>query len=93
MILNNAGEIRRCLHKYVMEQCKQLSAPIQKNASALLHKENETLYEIMYLEATGYLLYLVMFTRPDILFAVETFSKFFESPKRTHWSMVKRLFI
>lgn len=42
-IRNQAGAIRRCRHKYGMEQCKPISTLMEMDASALLREEAETI--------------------------------------------------
>lgn len=72
MIFNQAGAICRYHRKYGIEQCKAISTTMENNASELLRKEAETIYDIPFRDAIGCLLYTEICTRPDILFAVGT---------------------
>lgn len=40
----------------------------------------------------GYLMYLDLGTRQDILFAVNRFAQYCESPLERHWKAVRRMF-
>ena len=44
---------------------------------------------VPYLSAIGALMYLVIFTRPDISFSVNLLARFSSSPTRRHWNIVK----
>ena len=45
-----------------------------------------------YLAAVGALLYLAMFTRPDISFAMSVLARHFQKPTAKHWAGIKHLF-
>jgi hypothetical protein len=47
---------------------------------------------IPYHEAIGSLMYASLATRPDIMFAVQTVSRFATNPGPAHWEAVKRIF-
>lgn len=47
---------------------------------------------VPYREVVGSLQYLSQITRPDITFAVNLFSHYFEKPQKVHWNAVKRIF-
>lgn len=46
----------------------------------------------LFREAVGCLIYLVIATRPDIVFAVNYFSQFLKNSEKGHWKVVKRVF-
>jgi hypothetical protein len=73
-----------------MEECNPVETPIPLGTK--LSKKDEgpivdpTLYKIL----VGSLLYLTT-TRPDIMYAASLVSRYMESPKDSHWKMVKRI--
>lgn len=92
MILNQAGAIRQWLCKYGVKKSNTILKPMDKNSSALLRKESETIYNIPYREAIGSLLYQATCARPYIWFAVQKLAQFCQSPTRTQWYIIKRVF-
>lgn len=48
--------------------------------------------DFLYKKAIGSLLYLSLFTRPDISFFVGYLSRFQANPQQYHWKLVKRVF-
>ena len=48
--------------------------------------------DIPYRSAIGSLMYLMICTRPDLGFAVETLSQHCETPLEYHWTAVKRVY-
>jgi hypothetical protein len=47
---------------------------------------------ILYMEAIGSLLYLMMTSRPDIAYTVSLLSRYMQKPMEDHWTAVKRIF-
>jgi len=47
--------------------------------------------EVPYLSATGAVMYLANYTRPDIVFVVNFLSRYSFSPTRRHWNRVKQI--
>jgi len=48
--------------------------------------------KVPYQEAVGTLMYTMLDTRPDIIYAVQVLSKFSKNPRKSHWEAVKRVF-
>jgi hypothetical protein len=78
------------IKRFRMEECNPTETPIP--LCTKLSKKDEgpivdpTLYKIL----VGSLLYLTT-TRPDIMYAASLVSRFMESPKDSHWKMVKQI--
>ena len=82
----------RVLSKFGMDQAKPVSTPV--DASAKLVKtgeEEETVDQLRYQLAVGSLLYLSMWTRPDITYAVSNAANFCSNPSKEHWTAVKHI--
>jgi hypothetical protein len=81
----NAADI---IKRFCMEECNPVETPIPIGTK--LSKKDEgpivdpTLYKIL----VGSLLYFTA-TRPDIMYAASLVSRYMESPKDSHWKMVK----
>lgn len=56
-----------------------------------MKQSSDTLTDAPYRDAVGCLMYLAVATRPDITYAVNYVSQFFENPSERHWTMVKRI--
>ncbi|KAJ0522114.1 putative RNA-directed DNA polymerase [Helianthus annuus] len=82
---------RTLLKKFNMENCKQISTPMEYGIRLTKEDpEEEDVDQNMYRILMGCLMYLTN-TRPDIAFAVSKLSRFMERPKRSHWEAGKRV--
>jgi hypothetical protein len=68
------------------------SAPLSKSQSPSKLEDITKIKNVPYHEAMGSLMYAVMGTRPDIVFAMSTVTQFSENPGWPHWEAVKRVF-
>jgi hypothetical protein len=70
-----------------MSNAKSASTPFEKGGTKLKSAtKNDTFCNLkMYRELTGSLNHLVVFTRPDIVFAISKLSKFNANPTTTHF--------
>lgn len=82
--LSQKNAVLKILEKYNMENCKNVSTPIEKNYASSLRQIQSEPCKGQYREAIGSLLYLALSTRPDISFAVGVMSKFCETPSVVH---------
>jgi hypothetical protein len=73
-----------------MEECNPAETPIPLGTKLSKKDEGSTVDPTLYKILVGSLLYLTA-TRPDIMYAVSFVSRFMESPKNSHWKMVKRI--
>lgn len=67
------------------------SEKLTKEASPKDDDESALMKDVPYQEAVGCLMYLAQSTRPDILFAVNTLSRFNNNPGLKHWNAVKHV--
>ncbi|XP_055522420.1 zinc finger protein 208-like [Wyeomyia smithii] len=85
------------LKRFNMERCKPVKVPMNssekltKDASPKDDNESTAMEDVPYQEAVGCLMYLAQSTRPDILFAVKTLSRFNNNPGVKHWNAVKHV--
>jgi hypothetical protein len=80
------------LKKFSMENCKPVSTPMDPGVKLICATEKDQLVEKkMYQSAVGSLLYLSVWTRPDIAYAVSAVAKFSKEPTEEHWTAVKRI--
>lgn len=95
MELDQSRYIQKILEKFGMLDCKPVKTPSvlgQKLTSDSVTDENSLVGKIPYQEAVGSLLYLTQSTRPDIVHAVNTVSRFNNKHSDEHWQAVKRIF-
>ena len=83
---------QRVLDKFRMDQAKPVPTPVDASAKLVKTSEDEeTIDQVKYQSAVGSLLYLSMWTRPDITYAVGNVAKFCSNPSKEHWTAVKRI--
>lgn len=64
---------------------------MERNMIKFLREKSEPATNVPYREAIGSILYFTMCIRPDISYAVGVLSQYYEQPKVTHWTMLKRI--
>ena len=75
-----------------MNQAKPVSTPVDASAKLVKTSEDEeTVDQVKYQSTVGSLLYLSMWTRPDITYAVSNMAKFCSNPLKEHWTAVKHI--
>ena len=89
IVINQRKYTEDILRRFNMEEANSVSTPMER--CQLTEEADEETTKAPYREAVGCLIYLAVATRPDIAFAVGCASKFLESPKEQHWTMVKRI--
>ena len=85
---------KKLLIKFEMKDCWKVSTPMEKSISSLMKEikaPNHTLIE-WYTSAISSLIWLMMTSRPDIIFAVVFFSQFTMNPTSEHVSEIKYTF-
>ena len=86
------------LAKFNMTDCNPVLTPVEVGFDVpelyteRTVEEAKEMEKVPYREAVGSLVYAMTYTRYDIAFAVSIVSKFMQTPKPIHWSMVKRIF-
>ena len=80
-----------------MKYCKEVKVPIpvgtqlSANQCAKL-EEIEYMYHVAYASAVGSLMYAKVCTQPDIAHAVEVLRRYMMTPRKEHWTTIKRVF-
>jgi transposase InsO family protein len=87
--LNEAKYVKELLKRFNMEDCMPVGTPLEVNNK--LEKEKGQLGKNPYQELTGALMYLAIWTRPDISHAVSYLSQFNTCHNDQHWSAAKRV--
>ena len=82
---------RKMLEKFGMNNSKPVATPVE-SCSKLLIESGEKCDQQLYQAAVGSLLYLSVWTRPDIAYAVGNVAKFCSDPSKEHSTAVKRIF-
>jgi hypothetical protein len=93
--LDQGPGILRILRQMSMTDCKSLATPCDGSLQRPLtdvpdEEELAFMRDKPYRSLVGALLYL-LFTRPDIAFAVNQLSRFLASPRRVHWLAAVRV--
>ena len=91
--LGQPGYSKKLLEKFGMKDAKPVSTPV--DTSIKLTKdgiETDGVDHGLYQSAVGSLLYLSLWTRPDITYAVSCVARFCANPLKEHWTAVKRIF-
>jgi hypothetical protein len=78
------------IKRFYMEECNPAETPIPLGTKLSKKDEGPIVDSTLYKILVGSLLYLTT-TRPDIMYAASLVSRFMESPKDSHWKMVKRI--
>ena len=94
--LTQQSYMEKIVDRFGMKECRPIDTPMQE-----AHTKGERLEvvsdidddagDVPYREAIGSLMYLMIWSRPDIPYVVRKFARFCESPKWKHWIAVKRL--
>ncbi|CAK9803102.1 Retrovirus-related Pol polyprotein from transposon TNT 1-94 [Anthophora quadrimaculata] len=102
---NNAGNIylsqrlyiEEMLKKYNMTECRKVTTPldpslrISKEDAPTTDTERSYMANVPYRGLIGGLMFLALYTRPDILFAVTKLSQYNSNPGRKHWQQAKHI--
>lgn len=96
--INQCRYISEILHKFNMEDCNPVSTPaesgnkLSKKMGPQSGAERANMKDIPYTKAVERLSLAAQISRPDIQFAVNLIGRFSNSPGRSHWNAVKRIF-
>jgi len=94
--ISQQAYVNKLLKRFNMADCKTIDTPEDPTnrlySQGFEHNPNSSgVTDEPYAEAVGGLIYLMICTRIDIAHAVGTASCFISSPKRDHWTAVKRI--
>ena len=83
--LSQKRYIEELLEKFNMKDCKSMATSMEVNERFVNESESkEDMQHKPYRELIGSLIYLANATRPDIAFATNALSRFYENPKIAH---------
>ena len=92
MFINQTSYLQNVLRKFGMENCKEISTPLEFGKYFSLKEENEpSADKRMFQSAVGCLAYAATATRPDLSASVGVLSKFMSDPSVEHWQGIKRV--
>ena len=81
------------LERFNMSNCRPAHTPIDPGAKLKKAGDEEKRFDNQtYQAAIGSLLYLSLYTRPDISHAVSKLAKYYNDPSIHHWQCVKQIF-
>jgi len=83
--------IKKLLEMYGMEECNAVGSPIDVNIKMEACEGSERTDAETYQELIGRLMYLSVYTRPDLSFALSCLSQFNSDPRVMHMSALKRI--
>jgi len=95
--INQISYVEKALEKFSMLGSKPCPTPmtpgvLTSEMSPTQQDDIKQMANIPYREAVGTLMYLAVVSRPDIMKAVSTVSRFLNNPGSQHWIAVKRIF-
>lgn len=83
--------------KYNMIKCRTATTPLDPNFNVsnedapITEEERKLMINVPYREHIGSLLFLALYTRPDILFAATKLSQYNSNPEKQHWQQAKHV--
>jgi hypothetical protein len=81
-----------------MHDCKpvKVSIPVRERLTVeqcpKTQEEIENMARVPYASVLGSLMYVMVYTRPDIVHAVGVLSRYMSTPGKEHWTTIKRVF-
>lgn len=90
LVISQKRYIHDLLIKYDMKEVKTRSVPLDASIK-LSANDGEALNDTKYSELVGGLLYLSVYTRPDIAQAVGALARYMSRPTTTHWTAAKNV--
>nr|GEW39542.1 hypothetical protein [Tanacetum cinerariifolium] len=95
--LSQSAYLEKILKKFMMENSKKGYTPIiekpdyRKSQGAKTPSEVKRMQRVPYASAIGSTMYAVRCTRPDVAFAQNLCSRFWQNPGEIHWTVVKTI--
>jgi hypothetical protein len=96
--LNQIKYVEMILQRFSMHGSKPVKVPILIGVKLYIdqcpktHEEVEDMPHVLYASAVGSLMYVMVYTRPNIAHAVGVLSRYMSKPRKEHWTIVKRVF-
>ena len=97
LFIHQMDYVVKLLKQSNMHDCKSVTTPclpgdkFSKEQSPTTEEGKNAMRLVPYRETIGKLLFLAKSTRPDILFAITSLSRFNSNPGPIHWTGVKRI--
>jgi len=92
MTLSQTTFIHKILNRFLMQDCKPVSMPIDSNHQLkAIEDEDEHTDATAYQQIIGSLMYFVTGTRPDLAYTITHLSQFNSSPSSKHLMAAKRV--
>lgn len=92
IFIHQTKYIEKMLQRFDMCDANPISIPADPHVTLEKSSEPETDKAVPFREAVGSLMYVAVVTRPDVMYALCTASRFLNSFNQTHWNAVKRVF-
>lgn len=91
--LHQKAYIKKILERYRMVEAKPVSIPADPHTTLYPANDDDIKSEnVPYREVVRSLIFLAVVSRPDIMYAVNSVSKFLNNHNDKHWKAVKRIF-
>nr|GEY42159.1 retrotransposon protein, putative, Ty1-copia subclass [Tanacetum cinerariifolium] len=93
--VSQSGYVSNILNNYRIDNGKSVQMPLGGHFKLLLKDcpikecDVEGMSKVPYVNAVGSLMYLMVYTRPDIAYAVSIVSRYLANPGKSHWEAVK----
>jgi hypothetical protein len=90
--LSQNSYIDTVLERFGMQNRKPVATPMEtSNSKTIFPGDQDPADDVLYLQAVGSLMYLMVGPRRDLALMVGKLSKFCEKPLKSHWTAVKRV--
>lgn len=83
--------ITKILSKFNMLECKELNIPIQPKTDLEVIIKSEPNENLPYRKLIGYLMYVMLGSRPDLSYSISYFSQFQNCFTQEHWVFLKQV--
>ena len=87
--IHQSSYIKGLLKKFGMTDCHPIFTPAEGNVT--LRPNQEQSVDVSFRQLIGGLMFLTVFTRPDIAFAVHRLSQYLDNLSTDHWQAAKRV--
>ena len=91
IVIHHQNYIEKILDEFNMSTANAVKTPLPTNALHQVEAESDPFDAAVMQKAMGYVSYLAIHSRPDIVFACNLLSRYSSKPTKNHWSLVKHL--
>ena len=95
--LSQSSYIEKVLKRFSMQDSKRGYLPmshgitLSKSQCPNTKDEQDRMSKIPYASAIGSIMYAMLFTRPDVSYALSITSRYQSNPDKSHWTVVKNI--